>query len=78
MLTTRFALAVALLASTVSAFFPWFPDYRCVDDGTCLSKRISESSVGVRGVDTLKLVQRLPEVSLVLLSCFDEMLTYIL
>lgn len=57
------------LAQIASALFIWIPMYRCIMDHTCIaSKRTLEADVTGRDVvsnvvPTLKIVQRLPQVS---------------
>ncbi|KAL2073151.1 hypothetical protein VTL71DRAFT_10475 [Oculimacula yallundae] len=57
-ITRTFVTAVAL-ASTTTAFFPWFPDYLCVEEHTCVAQR-SEVDQELAAA-TLKLVQRIPK-----------------
>jgi hypothetical protein len=67
----------------VSAFFPLYPEYKCIEDGKCLahvSKRdtdIEETLNEVVEMPTLKIKQRLPivsqdsySISLMILSLF--------
>lgn len=59
MLVTRALATAVVLASTATAFFPWFPDYLCVEDHTCVAERAVEDHGVVAA--TLKLVQRIPQ-----------------
>ncbi|PVH84378.1 acid protease [Cadophora sp. DSE1049] len=59
MLVTRALASAVVLASTATAFFPWFPDYLCVEDHTCVAERAVEDRGLVAA--TLKLVQRIPK-----------------
>ncbi len=59
---------LALMTLCVSAFYPYIPPYKCIEDGGCVdagSKRDVED-VKVRGevleISTLKIKQRLPRV----------------
>lgn len=62
MLVTRALATAVVLASTATAFFPWFPDYLCVEDHTCVAERAVEDHGVVAA--TLKLVQRIPQVAI--------------
>jgi len=65
----RLFFAIVAWASLVSAFYPWVPDYRCVDEGTCPATKRAENANGENhGVGSIKLVQRLPVVSFESLS----------
>jgi hypothetical protein len=64
-----FQVLFAFLSSIqlAQAFYPWTPAYRCILDHTCIaSKREleaeAEAAVDVRGEDSLKIIQRVPEV----------------
>ncbi|EKD16625.1 eukaryotic aspartyl protease [Drepanopeziza brunnea f. sp. 'multigermtubi' MB_m1] len=46
-------LATAAVLSTVTAFYPWFPNDRCVGEGNCVAERSAET--------TFKLVRRSPK-----------------
>lgn len=50
-----------MLASTVSAFYPYVPDYECIEDGSCpgapkrgLSNELAEA-IGKKGTFEVKL-----------------------
>lgn len=61
MLVTRAFTTAVVLASTATAFFPWFPDYICAEEQhTCVAERAVEEKRFVAA--TLKLVQRIPKV----------------
>ncbi len=64
MLIMRGLAAAAALVHTANAAFFWFPDWRCVEDKTCIaSKRSMEAGVEGRDVPArLEVVQRLPQV----------------
>lgn len=64
MLISRTLATAAVLASTATAFFPWFPKYRCVEEHTCVAERtVEDSGLGSAIEATLKLVQRIPKVT---------------
>jgi hypothetical protein len=64
MLIMKGVVAAAALAHTASASFFWFPDWRCVEDKTCIaSKRSMEAGIEGRDVEArLEIAQRLPQV----------------
>lgn len=54
-------VAATLLASTTTAFYPWNPTWRCVEDNSCVAERSTED---VAEDTSLKLIQRIPKVDL--------------
>lgn len=57
-------LSIISLATTASAFFPWYPDYRCAKTHDCVvAKNSDEGQIVGRGHGlTVKVIQRVPEV----------------
>lgn len=57
----------ALALATTSAFFPWYPDYRCAQTKDCVeSKGSDEGHVVERGDGvTIKIAQRVPKVCVI-------------
>lgn len=43
---TNTILQLGVFAASVSAFYPYYPEYKCIEDGTCLesSKRLGGSN----------------------------------
>lgn len=70
MLILKGLVAVATLAPAVSAFFPWVPDYRCLEDKTCqtakrgIEARIAGPVDAVPNTHSFKIIQRKPKVAL--------------
>jgi hypothetical protein len=64
MRASKILLGALALATTSSAFFPWYPDYRCAETKDCVeSKGTDEGHVVERGNGlTVKIAQRVPEV----------------
>ena len=70
MLILKGCVAVAALAHAVTAFHPWYPDYRCKELHTCQSEKRAarnDAEAGKTG-GTLRIVQRLPQVIELLLT----------
>jgi hypothetical protein len=57
MLVTSLAIAAVSFATSAEAFFPYVPGYRCDLDNSCPEKRAVDAEPL-----SLKIVQRLPEV----------------
>ncbi|CZT45174.1 related to aspartic proteinase, pepstatin-sensitive [Rhynchosporium secalis] len=59
MLITKTLATAVVLASSSTAFFPWFPDYLCVEDHSCVAGRSVVDQEPAEA--SLKLVQRVPK-----------------
>lgn len=68
MLVLAWLLQVALMALCVSAFHPYYPVYKCIEDGKCSAngtKRDIESreiEADRSDIPSLKIRQRIPQV----------------
>lgn len=64
MLILKGLVLMTAFINSASAFFPYFPPYRCTLDGDCsASENDADSQVESRGEGfSLKLFQRVPEV----------------
>ena len=58
MLVSAPILAVLALAETANAAFFWYPEYRCVEDHTCIASKRAESEDAVNDGLTMRLAQR--------------------